>query len=84
MPEPTGPQAPPELEALVTKALNLGWFSVLTVSLAMAMWGLASMAYASKHQQFGGVNQGQKTLVWALIGGAGMTVLRGVFSFFGV
>lgn len=83
-PTMTGPEAPAELQALVTKALNFGWFLVLSAAFAMALWGLGSMAYASKKQQFGGVNEGKKTLAYALAGAAGMTVLRALFSFFGV
>ena len=83
-PSPTGPEAPLELSALVTKWLNFGWFAVLAVAFAMAMWGLASLAYASKKNQFGGVNEGKKTLALALAGASGMTVLRAVFTFFGI
>jgi hypothetical protein len=84
MPEPTGPEAPAELVAKVTLGLNLAWWTVLAVAFFTAMWGLGSMAVASRRQNFGGVNDGQKTLLYSLAAGAGMTVLRSVFLFFGV
>ena len=64
--------------------MNLALFVVLAVCSGMALWGLGSMAYAKKKQNFGGVNDGQQTLALALIGAAGTTVVRGVFLFFGV
>jgi hypothetical protein len=42
------------------------------------------MAVASRRQNFGGVNDGQRTLLYSLAAAAGMTVLRSVFLFFGV
>jgi hypothetical protein len=83
-PAPTGPDAPADVEALVTKGLNLALFVVLAVSFGMALWGAGSMAYAKKKQNFGGVNDGQQTLVLAIGGAALTTVIRGVFGFFGL
>lgn len=84
VPGPTGPEAPADVMALVNRGLNFAWFIVLAVSFVMAMWGLGSMASSSKKQNFGGVNEGKKTLGYAIGGAAGMTVLRSIFAFFGV
>lgn len=84
IPNPTGPAAPAALVALANKALNFGWWAVLVCCFAMALWGFGSLAYASKKQQFGGVNEGKKLIVMALSGAAGVTVLRALFTFFGV
>ena len=81
---PTGPEAPADVMALVTRSLNFGLFLVLAVCFAGALYGLGSMWYAKKKQNFGGVNEGQATLGWALGAAAGTTVLRGLFSFFGI
>lgn len=80
----TGPEAPTAVEALVTKGLNFGLFIALAVCFAGALYGVGSMWYAKKKQNFGGVNEGQATLGWALGGAAATTVLRGLFAFFGV
>ena len=84
VPEPTGPDAPAEVVALVTKGLNFIWFAVLAGAFATASWGLGSLAWAAKKQQFGGVNEGKQLVALSLIGAAGMTVLRSVFIFFGI
>ena len=81
---PTGPEAPADVQSLVTKSLNFGLFIVLAVCFAGALYGLGSMWYAKKKQNFGGVNEGQATLGWALGAAAGTTVLRGLFVFLGV
>jgi hypothetical protein len=81
---PTGPEAPADVQSLVTKSLNFGLFLVLAVCFAGALYGLGSMWYAKKKQNFGGVNEGQATLGWALGAAAGTTVLRGLFAFLGV
>ena len=81
---PTGPEAPPEVQAMVTKGLNFAWFIALACCFGMAIWGFGSLAYASKKQNFGGVNDGKKTVVLAIGGAAGLTLLRGLFAFFGV
>ena len=65
-------------------ATNFGLFVVLAVCFAGALYGLGSMWYAKKKQNFGGVNEGQATLGWALGAAAGTTVLRGLFTFFGI
>lgn len=83
-PGPTGPAAPAEVQSLVTQGLNFVLFAVLAVAFAMALWGAGSMAYAKKKQNFGGVNDGQQTLVLAIGGAALTTVIRGVFTFFGI
>lgn len=84
VPEPTGPDAPAEVVALVTKGLNFIWFAVLAGAFATASWGLGSLAWAAKRQQFGGVNEGKQLVALSLIGAAGMTILRSVFVFFGI
>ena len=84
VPEPTGPDAPAEVVALVTTGLNFIWFAVLAGAFATASWGLGSLAWAAKKQQFGGVNEGKQLVALSLIGAAGMTVLRSVFIFFGI
>jgi|GEM_PF-2897039 len=84
IPQPTGPDAPAAVVALVTKGLNFIWFAVLAGSFATASWGLGSLAWAAKKQQFGGVNEGKQLVALSLIGAAGMTVLRSVFVFFGI
>ncbi len=81
---PTGAEVPADVEALVTKSLNFGLFIVLAVCFAGALYGLGSMWYAKKRQNFGGVNEGQATLGWAIGAAACTTVLRGLFAFFGV
>jgi len=83
-PAPTGPEAPADVQRIVTLGLNLAWFALLAGSFFMCLWGLGSMAYAKKRQQFGGVNEGQQTLMLALGGAAGSTMIRGLFAFFGV
>lgn len=83
-PTPTGPEAPPEVQAMVTRALNFGWFAALACCFGMAIWGAGSLAYASKKQNFGGVNDGKRTIALALGGAALLSLLRGLFSFFGV
>ena len=50
----------------------------------MAIWGCGSVAYASKKQNFGGVNDGKKTIALSLGGAATLSMLRGLFAFFGV
>lgn len=84
VPEPTGPDAPADVVALVTKGLNFIWFAVLAGAFATASWGLGSLAWAAKKQQFGGVNEGKQLVALSLVGAAGMTVLRSVFIFFGI
>ena len=84
VPNPTGPDAPAEVVALVTKGLNFIWFAVLAGAFATASWGLGTLAWAAKKQQFGGVNEGKQLVALSLIGAAGMTVLRSVFLFFGI
>jgi hypothetical protein len=84
VPEPTGPEAPAELMTLVTRGLNFFWFLVLVAAFFTAMWGLGSMASASRKQNFGAVNDGKRVLGYSIAGAAGMTVLRSVFAFFGV
>lgn len=81
---PTGPQAPAEVIDKVTLGLNFAWFVVLAAAFFMATWGLGSMAYAKKKQNFDNVNAGTVVVGYALGGAAGMTVLRGLFAFFGV
>ena len=81
---PTGVEAPADVMALVTKSLNFGLFIVLGVCFSGALYGLGSMWYAKKKQNFGGVNEGQAVLGWALGSAACTTVLRGLFTFFGV
>lgn len=81
---PTGPQAPEEVRVMVTRALNFGWFIALAACFAMAIWGAGSLAYSSKRQNFGGVNDGKRTVALALGGAALLSLLRGLFSFFGV
>ncbi len=83
-PGPTGAEAPPELADKITLGLNLTLFVVLAVCSGMALWGLGSMAWAKKKQNFGGVNEGQSMLMLALAGAAGTTVIRGVFAWLGV
>ena len=68
----------------ITLGLNLTLFVVLAVCSGMALWGLGSMAWSKKKQNFGGVNEGQSMLVLALAGAAGTTVIRGVFAWLGV
>jgi hypothetical protein len=84
VPTPTGPEAPPELTALVTRWLNLGWYAVLVSAFATALWGCASLAYSSKNQQFGGVNAGKKLIFWSFAGASGVSLIRVLFSWFGV
>jgi hypothetical protein len=84
VPEPTGPDAPADVVELVTKGLNFIWFTVLAGAFATASWGLGSLAWAAKKQQFGGVNEGKQLVALSLIGASGMTVLRSVFVFFGI
>jgi len=84
VPNPTGPDAPPEVVALVTRGLNFIWFAVLAGAFATATWGLGTLAWAAKKQQFGGVNEGKQLVALSLMGAAGMTVLRSVFLFFGI
>lgn len=81
---PTGPEAPVEVRVMVTRALNFGWFIALAACFAMAIWGAGSLAYSSKRQNFGGVNDGKRTVALALGGAALLSLLRGLFSFFGV
>ena len=83
-PAPTGAAAPPELADKITLGLNLTLFVVLAVCFGMALWGLGSMAWSKKKQNFGGVNEGQSMVVLALAGAAGTTVIRGVFAWLGV
>ena len=83
-PGPTGPAAPAEVDAKVTLALNFGWYSVLAVCFGMALWGCATLAVATKRQSFSGVNEGKKTLFFSIAGAAAVSVLRGLFVFFGV
>ena len=82
--EPTGPEAPAELQTLITRGLNFGWFIALACCFGMAIWGCGSVAYASKKQNFGGVNDGKKTIALSLGGAATLSMLRGLFAFFGV
>lgn len=84
LPQPTAPDAPPEVMLMVTRALNFGWFIALACCFGMAIWGFGSFAYASKKQNFGGVNDGKKTVVLSLAGAAGLTLIRGLFAWFGV
>ncbi len=81
--DPTCPEAPPEVVRLVTRWLNLGWYGVLVSSFATALWGLMSLAYASKNQQFGGVNSGKKMIMWSVIAASGTSILKAVFTWFG-
>lgn len=83
-PAPTGPEAPADVEAMVTRALNFGWFIALACCFGMAIWGAGSLAYASKKQNFGGVNDGKRVVALSLGGAALLSLLRGLFAFFGV
>ena len=84
VPGPTGPDAPTEVRDMVTLALNFALFVGLAICFAMAIWGLGSMAYAKKKNNFSAVNEGQHTAFLAVAGAAGTTVLRSVFAFFGL
>src|SRR3954452_13667873 len=82
-PAPTGAAAPPELADKITLGLNLTLFVVLAVCFGMALWGLGSMAWSKKKQNFGGVNEGQSMVVLALAGAAGTTGICGVVGWLG-
>ena len=64
--------------------MNFIWFAALAGAFAPASWGLGTLTWAAKKQQFGGVNESQQLVALSLIGAAGMTVLRSVFLFFGI
>lgn len=81
--DPSGPEAPAAVMDLVNKWLNLGWYIVLVSAFATALWGLSSLAYASKNQQFGGVNQGKKMILWSFVAASGTTIIKAIFSWFG-
>lgn len=83
LPEPTGPDAPPEVLMRVTQVLNFAWFAALACCFLMAIWGSGSLAYASKKQSFGGVNEGKKLVALSIGGAVLLTMLRGMFSWFG-
>lgn len=81
LPLPTGPEAPAEVSAAVTKALNFGWFIASACCVGMMVWGFGSFAYASKKQNFGGVNDGKKTVVLSLTGLMGLGLIRALVAF---
>jgi hypothetical protein len=81
--DPSGPEAPPAVVNLVNRWLNFGWYAVLVSAFATALWGLGSLSYASKNQQFGGVNQGKKMIFWSFVAASGTTVIKAIFVFFG-
>jgi hypothetical protein len=83
IPEPTGPEAPEEVAMRVVQVLNFAWFAALACCFLMAIWGAGSLAYASKKQHFGGVNEGKKLVALAIGGAVLLTMLRGLFRFFG-
>ena len=81
---PPAPDAPPELKAVAAKGLAFVWFAALVSCVGMAFWGLGSLAWASKNQNFGGVNSGKKVAALSLAGAAMLGTIGGVFGWFGV
>jgi hypothetical protein len=84
LPVPPGPDAPPEVTAKVVKGLTLLWYAILAGCMAIAMYGVGSMAFFKRKERYDEANQGLQLATYAVGGAVGVGLLAPVFNFMGI
>jgi len=84
LPDPSGPAAPPEVKEKVEQGLTLLWYGLLAGCLAIAMYGVGSMAFFKRKERYDEANQGLQLATYAVGGAVGIGLLAPVFNFMGI
>jgi len=84
LPVPDGPDMPEEVDEKIILGLTILWGGLLAVCMAIAMYGIGSMAMYKKKERYDEANSGMTLAIYAVGGAVGIGLLAPIFNFMGV